>query len=321
MSDLLPTHHEAIVICTRNRSSELARTLNSVAAQTGSAKRLVVVVDGSDPSEADRTTKVVEDKNEQLPVSYYRYSGPPAGTRQRNAGVEQLPSSVRLVHFLDDDITLKPGYFNVITEAFSQHSVVLGVGGIIEEPSTPPRPPMSTAHRLFLLSATRPSRVLPSGQTTPAWALNDETLQPAEWLSTCASSYRRRVFNTHRFAPKVEGPSPRLEDLDFSYRVAQDGPLAVAPMARCVHHVSPTNRRRTADAARERVARRYWFIEKNMDRPVHRLAFWWSVVGRMLICVFSSHPDSPPALRGLLQGIRAIWTRSHPLLQSDDEPQ
>jgi GT2 family glycosyltransferase len=318
MPDLPPAPSEAVVICTRNRPSELERTLSSVAAQAGSTERLVLIVDGSDPSEAERTATVVEDKSNQLPVSYYRYPAPPAGTRQRNAGVDRLPSSVRIVHFIDDDVTLKAGYFEAITEGFSRHPSVLGIGGIIEEPSSPTRPLASGMRRFFLLSANAPSRVLSSGHTTPARPTLDRTLQPAEWLSTCASSYRRRVFERHRFDPAVEGPSPRLEDLDFSYRVAQNGPLAVTTEAHCIHRVSASNRRDTAEAACERVVRRYWFVEKNMDHPAHRLAFWWSVVGKFFARVLSTNPESPAALRGLLQGIRVIWMRAHPLLRTDD---
>lgn len=309
-----PHPSEAVVICTRNRPEELRQTLESIASQSGAQNRPVLIVDGSDSEEAVSTATVVETWTDELPFTHYRYPGRPAGTRQRNAGVERLPPSVQVVHFLDDDVTLEPGYFDAIIEEFSQHPYVLGIGGIIEPPLTPTRPPASRMHRLFLLSADLPSRVLLSGHTTPAWPVSDQSLQSAEWLATGASSFRRCVFNRHRFDPAVEGPSPRLEDLDFSYRVAQNGPLAVAPAARCIHRVPASNRRDTADAACERVVRRYWFIEKNMGHPVHRLAFWWSVVGKFFARVFSTNPESPAALRGLLQGIRVIWTRDHPLL-------
>jgi len=308
---------EAVVACTRNRPTELARTLESVAEQSGAAERLVTVVDGSDQEEAERTAAVVQARRDDgVPVRYHRYTGTPAGTRQRNAGVDLLPESVNIVHFIDDDVTLRGGYFDALCGALSQHPQLLGVGGIIKESEgTSPRPPVSPGHRLFLLRVNEPSRVLPSGQTTPAWPTGEGDIQPAEWLSTCASSYRRRVFRRHRFDPNATGPSPRLEDLDFSFRVAQEGSLAVVPDAECVHHVSARNRRSIPATAEERIARRYWFVEKNMGRPLNRLAFWWSVLGQILALVLSSNPNSDAALRGLLQGIRTVWTRDHPLLR------
>ncbi|WP_157942188.1 glycosyltransferase family 2 protein [Salinibacter altiplanensis] len=316
--DLAPAS-EAVVICTRNRPDALRETLQSVASQSAAARRLVIVVDGSDCGDAERTTEIVQNwRGEGLPVRYHRYSGTPAGTRQRNAGVDQLPDSVEVIHFLDDDVMLRSRYFAALRGALQRIPRLLGAGGIIlkSDPASP-RPRVHWGHRLFLLRVDQPSRVLPSGQTTPAWAIGTEDLQPAEWLSTCASSYRASVFDTHRFDPAVEGPSPRLEDLDFSARVAEDGPLAVVPDAQCVHRVSPHNRRGTAATTRERLVRRYWFVRKNMDRLENRLAFWWSVVGQLVALVASSHPDRSAALRGHLQGLRQVWTRAHPLLHEE----
>jgi GT2 family glycosyltransferase len=308
---------EAVVICTRNRPEELARTLESVAAQRGAQDRLVVVVDGSDPAEAERTAHVVQrGADEGAPFHYHSYSGRPAATRQRNAGVDLLPESVEVVHFIDDDVTLQNGYFEALYEALVQNPSLRGVGGVITRSNeSSPRPPVHWAHRFFLLRTDQPSHVLPSGQKMPAWPTGDDQLQPAEWLSTCASSYRAEVFTEHRFDPAVEGPSPRLEDLDFSVRVAQDGPLAVVPTARCIHRIAAQNRRDTAATTRERLVRRYWFVEKNMDRLRNRLAFWWSAVGQLAALVTSSKPERRAALRGHLRGLRQVWMRAHPLLR------
>lgn len=312
---------EAVVICTRNRPTELARTLESVAEQSGAAHRLVIVVDGSDCDDAERTTEVVQKRRgKELPFRYHRYSRPPAGTRQRNAGVDLLPESVDIVHFIDDDVTLRAGYFDALRRALDRNPQILGVGGIIaESDGSSPCPSVYWEHRLFLLQTNQPSRVLPSGQTTPAWPLPGRTIQPAEWLATGASSYRTSVFSEHRFDPSAKGPSPRFEDLDFSFRVAQDGPLAVVPGARCIHRGSTRNPRGVPATAQERLVRRYWFIEKNMDRTPNRLAFWWSVVGQFVALVLSSNSDSGAALQGLLRGIRQVWARDHPLLHPESD--
>ena len=312
---------DAVVICTRNRPTELARTLESVAEQSGAVDRLVIVVDGSDRDDAERTADVVQNwRDEKLPFRYHRYSGTPAGTRQRNAGIDLLPESVNVVHFIDDDVTLQAGYFDALCGALHQHPSLLGVGGIIvESKGSSPRPSVYWGHRLFLLRTDQPSRVLPSGRTTIAWPLPDRALQPAEWLATGGSSYRISVFDEHHFDPSVEGPSPRLEDLDFSFRVAQDGPLAVVPDAQCIHRGTARNPRGIAATTQERIVRRYWFIEKNLDHPSNRLAFWWSVVGQFVALVLSSNTDSDAALQGLLRGIRQVWTRDHPLLHHESD--
>lgn len=308
---------EAVVICTRNRPNDLEQTLDSVGNQSGAEARLVLIVDGSDPDEAVATAHVVEHYSEQLPCRYYKYPGPPAQTRQRNTAIELLSPPIDVVHFIDDDVSLQPGYFQKLTDTLADTPSLLGVGGlIIDSSDLCPPPSPSWTQRVFLLSTRTPSQVLPSGQTTPPRATGEE-IYPADWLSTCSSTYRLSVLKRHSFDPEVEGPSPTLHDLDFSYRVAQEGPLAVVSTAKCIHHRSQNARRGIRSSSHERVARRYWFVRKNMDHPVHRLAFWWSILGTALARLLSKHPDSTEALRGLLRGVHAIWTRGHPLLRPD----
>lgn len=316
MPDAPTSPTDAVVICTRNRPAELKQTLRSVAEQSGADNRLALVVDGSDPDDADDTARVVDAWSEGRPFRYHRYQGPPAQTRQRNAAIGLLPSSVEVVHFIDDDVTLRDEYFDVLTGTLQHHPSLLGVGGLIREPGRS-SPPLTWVHRLFLLNSPVPNRVLPSGHTTSPEGRIDQDLVPATWLSTCSSSYRRSVFDRHQFPPNVEGPSPTLHDLDFSYRVAQDGPLAIVPGAECVHRRSPRTRRGVRDASRERVVRRYWFVEKNLGTPVHYTAFWWSMLGKFFILLVSTNSDRDEALRGFLRGVRAVWRRDHALLRSE----
>ncbi|MFB6247605.1 MAG: glycosyltransferase family 2 protein [Salinibacter sp.] len=308
---------EAVVICTRNRPGELRQTLRSVAAQSGAEDRWVLVVDGSAPDEADETAGAVSFWADRRPFRYHRYQGIPAQTRQRNAAIDLLPSSVEIVHFIDDDVTLKPKYFDTLRETLCENPVLLGAGGlIIESGRHGPSPLPSWPHRLFLLDAGTPGQVLPSGHTTPPRPLPNQEWRCAEWLSTCSSSYRRGVLRRHQFDPQVEGPSPTLHDLDFSFRVSREGPLALVPGAECVHRRSPKTRRRTREASTERVARRYWFVEKNLGSGPHRLAFWWSMLGTLLILLVSSRRDRDEALCGFLRGLRTVWHRDHDLLRS-----
>jgi len=316
MPDAPSSSTDAVVICTRNRPGELEQTLQSVAEQSGADNRLVLVVDGSDSDDADATARVVKSRSDDLPFRYHRHQGPPAQTRQRNAAVGLLPASVEILHFIDDDVTLQDEYFDALTEALQQHPSLVGVGGVIQEPGRS-SPSSTWVHRLFLLNSPVPNRVLPSGHTTSPKGCIDQDVVPADWLSTCSSSYRRSVFDRHQFNPAVEGPSPTLHDLDFSYRVAQDGPLAIVPGAECVHRRAPRTRRDVRAAVRERVVRRYWFVEKNLDAPTHYAAFWWSMLGKFLILLASTTPDRNEGLRGFLRGLRAVRRRDHDLLHSE----
>jgi GT2 family glycosyltransferase len=121
------------------------------------------------------------------------------------------------------------------------------------------------------------------------------------------------VFDTHRFDPEVEGRSPRLEDLDFSYRVGRIWKLLAEPRAQLIHRTSRANRRNVADFAAEAVPRRYWFVEKNIRHPLRKPAFWWAMLGRMLALLASPNPEKEEVLRGHLRGLRDVWRRHHPL--------
>lgn len=304
---------QAVIICTRNRPDDLYRTLRSTAASEARSPMLVMIVDGSDKSQSRRNRRVVADL-EAIDIRHLPFPETPAGTRQRNYGIDHLPSSVEVVHFVDDDVTVLPGYFDRLAQTLSRHPDVGGVGGLILDPNASnPRHRSHLFRRLFLLSSARPGRVLPSGHVS---ALTPSPHPfPVAWLSTCASSYRRTVFDRYRFDPAAEGASPRLEDLDFSYRVRRSWKLLAEPRARLIHTPSAVNRRSAKDFAAESLPRRYWFVEKNIRHPFRKPAFWWATFGRLLAVLTSNKPEKWAVLRGLLQGMRTVWQRAHPLLQ------
>ncbi|MCS3861697.1 GT2 family glycosyltransferase [Salinibacter ruber] len=317
---MFPEHtgaSEAVVICTRNRPVDLARTLKSVAEQCRAHDRPVVVVDGSDRDDAERTAGVVQSwGDEELPFSYHRHSGRPAGTRQRNVGVDLLPETVRIVHFIDDDVTVHPGYFEALSAVLRTEPNVGGVGGIVLEPSEgTPSTRRKRLQSLFLLRSAEDGRVLPSGCTTSAQQpiQNDTSgLRDTEWLNGC-SSYRRSVLEQHRFDEVLTGYS-MLEDLDLSYRIHHQMRLVVQPEARLTHRRSSCCRLDPERYNRALTVHRRWFIEKHFDSVSSRLAYWWGLAGRFLAITASSDPRRIAACRGFLQGLRVVLARDHPLL-------
>lgn len=310
---------EAVVICTRNRPDDLKNTLASIAQQEHGLDLCVVVVDGSEAEPARQNERLVA-QFEACPMAYLRYPGRPAATRQRNYGVDALPGTVEIVHFIDDDVTVLPGYFSHLSAALRHHPEAGGVGGVIlaEHPLSHPRD-HTWLKSFFLLAGKKPGLVLLSGRTTmvqePSHTLVPTEPTRVEWLSTCSAAYRRAVFSHARFDEAVEGPSPRLEDLDFSYRVGHRWPLLIEPKARLIHHFSPASRQTVAGISREGVVRRYWFVEKNITHPLRKLAFWWSVLGCYLAILSSPKRGKWEALRGLMDGTVTILRRTHPLLR------
>jgi GT2 family glycosyltransferase len=315
MSSLSSDPSEAIIICTRNRPKDLNETLRSISAHALSDDLLLSVVDASDEAERAHTRGMVEDF-EDLPSTYRPYTGVPSLTRQRNTALAHLPPSIEIVHFIDDDVTVHPGYFDALSDVLRTHPDVGGVGGIVVEPSDEKASRrVEKLKQLFFLSHAEAGRVLPSGCTTSAQhpsSTASTELRDTEWLNGC-SSYRRVLLEQHRFDETLTGYS-MLEDLDLSYRIHQKSRLVVQPEARLTHRRSTRNRFDTERYNRALTVHRRWFIEKHFDDLESRLAYWWSLVGRLLAITASSTAHCTAALRGLLHGLRTVLTRNHSLL-------
>ncbi|WP_208427081.1 glycosyltransferase family 2 protein [Salinibacter pepae] len=306
---------EAVVICTRNRPEELEETLDSIAAHPPSTNLLLAVMDASDAETKAQVQSVVENFD-VVPSVHWSYTDPPSLARQRNAALDRLPTAVEVVHFIDDDVTVHPGYFEALSAVLRTRPDVGGAGGLVLEPSKDA--PSARNERLqsfFFLSHTEDGRVLPSGCTTSAQqpTRHDTSgLCDTEWLNGC-SSYRRSILDQHRFDEVLTGYS-MLEDLDLSYRIHRQARLVVQPEARLTHRRSPSNRFGAERYNHALTVHRRWFIEKHFGDVTSRLAYWWSLVGRLLATTVSSDPPRPAARRGLLHGLQTVLTRNHPLL-------
>lgn len=311
-----PDASEAVVICTRNRPEELEQTLDSIAAHPPSVDLLLAVMYASDAEQRTRTRSLVEGFD-PLPSVHWSYTDTPSLARQRNAALDRLPASVEIVHFIDDDVTVHPGYFEALSAVLRSHSDVGGAGGVVVEPMQEASSSSTEwLRRLFFLSHSDAGRVLPSGYATNAQSPRPSearSLRKTEWLSGCSSSYRRTLMERHRFDEVLTGYS-MLEDLDLSYRIHQQARLVVQPEARLTHRRAPRNRFDAERYGRALTVHRRWFVEKHFDTPSARLAYWWSLVGRLLAILASSDRHRPAALRGLLRGVRTVLSRDHPLL-------
>lgn len=226
-----------VVICTRNRPDDLRDCLASLALQTRRAD-VVRVVDASDPDDAARVRELA-DQHADLPVVLT--TAAPSTSAQRNLGV--AASTADVIHFLDDDTVLEPGYLAAILRPFeadqadlASPSAVLGVGG---QPTNLPEPPSGGLRARLVPGSTRPGAVLPSGRGVLASGLAQTT--EVDWLSGCAMSFRRAAIAAERFDEGQEG-YVLGEDLDASYRIRQHGRLVVEPSARLEHRESPRNR-------------------------------------------------------------------------------
>jgi len=107
------------IIPTMNRLEPLNRLLRSIYAQTVLPEALIVV-DGSDePLERDLL------RHPNVGLVYVR-EFPPSLTRQRNAGIRNIPTGLSHIGFLDDDLEFVPGSLESLRNYILGQGVELG---------------------------------------------------------------------------------------------------------------------------------------------------------------------------------------------------
>ena len=126
----------SVVICTRNRAAQLARTLSTACALEGAGAlswELCVVDNGS----SDDTRTVVESFKPRLPIRYL--SEPVAGlSNARNRGV--IEARGRYICWTDDDVELDAGWLAAYASAFERRPEAAVFGGRITPSLESPTP-------------------------------------------------------------------------------------------------------------------------------------------------------------------------------------
>ncbi|MCZ7534924.1 MAG: glycosyltransferase [Acidimicrobiia bacterium] len=291
-----------LIVCTRNRPSEVRDCLATVAAQTRVPVNVVVV----DSSGDDATLRVVEALVPTWPASssLRHVRSEPATTRQRNVGIDVTRGVV--VHFVDDDTLLDPGYIEAVLGLFEadRTEAIAGVGGFV---TNQPEHRLTFVDELLGLDSRREGVVLPSGRNTrlytePAWPVE------VDWLAGCAMSFRRAVFDTVR-PDSRRGTNRNGEDLDLSYRVRQHWPLLITPRARILHLEAAEGRRTAEELAVVEMISRYERVLAGTG-VYSRRAFWISVWGQLAWFTFKAAVTLSRSrfaiARATLRGIRAI---------------
>lgn len=269
---------DELIICTRNRPDDVARCLDSVAAQVR-MPRVVRIVDSSDGPATEGVVTTYTTKRLAGVLVYQRCR--PGLTAQRNAGLDA--SQAEIVHFIDDDVVLEPDYVASILAFFAadRSGDVLGVGGLVTNVH---HEPAARAKRIFGLYGNEPGVVLPSGRNVLAVDFTMD--RDVEWLSGCSMSYRRKAFEGRRFDEGLPGYGLG-EDVDLSYRVSQFGRLVVTPSARLVHLQSGTNRLTSVQYTRDELITRARRVRRGTGRMRMR-RYWWSVGGQVAALAVAS---------------------------------
>jgi GT2 family glycosyltransferase len=297
-----------LIICTRNRPPELARCLSSVLEQTH-LPTCTTIVDSSDD---DETKLVVDDFASQWPpgeaVAYIRSE--PGTAHQRAVGVRATREAI--VHFVDDDTVLEPGYIEGIVATFDADlaGTIGGVGGFVTDQ---PEHRFGRIDELLGLDSRHEGIVLPSGRNVRVYTEPARDID-VDWLSGCAMSFRRTALGLEPPSDSYDAPVFRNgEDVQLGYRVRQHARLVVTPRARLSHHESQIGRRRAGELATLELVSRYERVRAGTGR-LSRRAFWVSAYGQLgwygLKGVATLSRERLAIARATWRGIREIRRRA-----------
>jgi len=231
LSDKTISRHQ-LIICTKNRPKSLRDALNSCLGQEGKPDHIIVV----DSSTNNESQKVVEDFNKSFGLKIHFVKSTPGLTHQRNIGIKNLQGLTEVVHFIDDDSILLPGYFRAVLSTFERHPDALGVGGAI---LNLPEHKVSKINLICGLDSRKEGKVLKSGINILNFTGNLD--REVDWVSGCSMSFLSAVFESISFDERREGNSIG-EDVDFCLRLNQIGKLYWTPFATLLHIQSPINR-------------------------------------------------------------------------------
>jgi GT2 family glycosyltransferase len=309
-------------ICTKDRPAQLAQCLTHLATDRTGVTVLVV-----DASGDDATKEVCEGANAAGLVTVIWERAERVGlARQRNQLLRgAIARGVEVVHFIDDDVYIEPGFLDALDATFADNPMLAGAGGIVVNRDTDK---FRLAKRFFLLWGPRPSSILRSGRAVLGQYEGVNTSGEVDWLCGCTMSYRTSVFPATSFDERLEGWSWG-EDHDFSYRAhLAGGTFAVVPAARVYHERAEEGRMEGRRLGFEITILLHEWVKELRGNGVSLPAFWWSTIGTIVlrggIGIVRNNPTERAWATGAAQAIWSIargrTSRPAPPLPSSHEP-
>lgn len=292
----------SVIIPTRNRATDLGRTLPTVLEQTHLPDEIIIVDQSSD----DSTKWVVQDfaaklaaLNRAAPKFVYLYEPSVVGAGgARNLAIAQAKGEILV--FLDDDVLLEPSFLKEMLLVYEQNPNVGGVSGVITNYPCPllPRRLMNSIFRIGPFHDERQ----PIYQD--AERLRDAPPFPVRKFGAGVMSVRGSALAGERFDDRYRGAGS--EDVDLSWRLSEQWPLVMTTRSRLFHIRTQQGPSRDHWLTYEIKCDYYLFHRRWRKGIKNRLCFAWLNVGYFLLAAFASMKRrSLEPWRALGNGIRS----------------
>jgi glycosyltransferase involved in cell wall biosynthesis len=139
----------SIIICTYNRAGYLFDTLQSLLRTNASSGQFeILIIDNNSTDHTPSVTPKIADRYPDFRLKYIK-EAKQGLSYARNCGIKEAAAPILL--FLDDDITLHPGFIPAWIQFFKSHPNASGGGGKIHVQFDDPRPSWMSHFLLPLL--------------------------------------------------------------------------------------------------------------------------------------------------------------------------
>jgi GT2 family glycosyltransferase len=277
----------SVIICTRNRQSELEHCLASISRQTLLPDE-VIIVDGSD---TDNLSALLNDQRFNQLILIYKHTDPGL-TRQRNLGIKMASGDI--LFFFDDDVELCEDYIEKIMEVYKKDQLgnVGGAQGMdlnIKNSFLQGKNRLLFYRLFFLSRKDKCAKMLPSGNAvhldvaSPQIRDNKDPIR-IYCMSGCMMSFRRKVFNDFTFDEGFTGYS-HGEDVEFSYRVSKKYNIYFSPTSKLWHNQVSSKHSwyRSKEFIYSSIKGQVYRFRKHLsNNPLNIVAILWSWIGLLI---------------------------------------
>ncbi|MGH9729967.1 MAG: glycosyltransferase family 2 protein [Candidatus Acidiferrales bacterium] len=277
----------SVIIPTKNRPVDLARTIETLVVQTVAPLELIIV---------DQSAEKSFNQPVPFPLRWIHEPALSGLSEARNAAFKQASGDIWL--FLDDDVLLEPDFMEEILKPYDSN--VTGVSGIITNYSLPP-----LRRRLWETVFQRgPFRDERQAIYRNAGRLGDAKPIRVRQFGGGLMSFRASAIRDQRFDPHLTGASPG-EDIDFCAGLPKGSVLLIAPRARLIHNRSPESRDPTHWISVAAQVGSY-MRERHWKRGLwNNLCYGWLSAGYAFMAGFSSlKKGSTAPWKAWRQGVR-----------------
>ena len=260
----------SVIIPTKNRSADLARTIETLLQQTVQPLELIIVDQSAEPT---FTRKI------KIPTVCIHDPTLTGLTAARNTSMKVARGDIWL--FLDDDVLLEPDFIEKILEAYDTN--VTGVSGIITNYSTP----ALKQHLWEVIFQVGPFRDERQHVYRDAGRLLEAEPIRVRQLGGGLMSFRSSEIRNQLFDTNLTGACPG-EDIEFCAGLPKECVLRIAPKARLIHDRSPESRDSTHWISVDAQVASYMRERHWKSGLWNNLSYFWLCVGYATVVAFSS---------------------------------